>query len=62
MTTLTQISQNYFVEREGASIPVSQESMSLNQTEVRRNNQPFYLMGQGKFRRSFNRHSFTRMR
>ena len=62
MTALTQISQNYFVEHEGASIPMSPESQALNQPEMRRNSQPFYLMGQGKFRRCFNRHSYTRMR
>ena len=62
MTALTLFSQNYFVEREGTSIPVSPKSQALNQPEMRRDSQPFYLMGQGKFRRSFNRHSFTRMR
>ena len=62
MTSLTQISQNYFVEREGAIISLSPESLALNQAEIRRDTQPFYRMGEGKFRRSFNRHSFTRMR
>ena len=62
MTALTQIFQNYFVEREGANITLSPESQLINQAEIRRDTQPFYLMGQGKFRRSFNRHSFTRMR
>jgi len=62
MTTLAQISQNYFVECEGAHIALSPESQAINQAEVRRDSQPFYIMGQGKFRRSFNRHSFTRMR
>ena len=62
MTTLTQISQSYFVEREGANISLSSESQAINQSELRRDSQPFYMMNQGKFRRSFNRHSFTRMR
>ena len=62
MTALTQISQSYFVEREGANISLSPESQAINQSEIRRDTQPYYLMGQGKFRRSFNRHSFTRMR
>jgi hypothetical protein len=62
MTTLTQISRDYFVEREGAHMSLSPESQALNQPEIRRDSQPFYRMGQGKFRRSFNRHSFTRMR
>jgi len=62
MTTLTQISQSYFVEREGAAISLSSDSQAINQTDIRRDAQPFYLIGQGKFRRSFNRHNFTRMR
>jgi len=62
MTALTQISKDYFVDREGAHMSLSQESQALNQLEMRRDSQPFYLMGQGKFRRSFNRHSYTRMR
>ena len=62
MTALTQISQSYFVEREGAHMSLSPESQLVNQAEIRRDTQPFYIMGQGKFRRSFNRHSFTRMR
>ena len=62
MTALTQISQSYFVEHERAHMSLSLDSQSLNQPEMRRCSQPFYRMGQGKFRRSFNRHSFTRMR
>jgi hypothetical protein len=62
MTTLTQISRDYFVEREGASISLSAGSLAMNQPEVRRSSQPFSMMGEGKFRRAFNRHSFTLMR
>lgn len=62
MTALTQISRDYFVEREGAHMSLSPESQALNQPTVQRDRQPFYVMGQGKFRRSFNRHSFTRVR
>ena len=62
MTTLTQAPHNYFVEREGTNIALCPESQAINNTESRRDSQPFYIMSQGKFRRSFNRHSFTRMR
>jgi hypothetical protein len=62
MTALTQISRDYFVEREGAHMSLSPESQALNQPELRRSSQPFSVMSEGKFRRNFNRHSFTRMR
>jgi len=62
MTALNQISQDYFVEREGTNIALTPESLAINQTEVRRDSQPFYIMGQGRFRHNFNRHSYTRMR
>jgi hypothetical protein len=41
MTALTQISQSYFVEREGASILMSPESLAINQLEIRRDSQHF---------------------
>lgn len=62
MTALTQISRDYFVEREGANISLSPVSIAINRPAIIRDLQPFSVIGQGKFRRTFNRHSFTRMR
>jgi hypothetical protein len=62
MKALTQISRDYFVEREGVNISLSSDSLALNMPALARDRQPFSIISQGKFRRTFNRHSFTRMR
>ncbi len=61
MTALTQISQSYFVEREGASITLNPESIAFNIPSVTRDRQPFSVIGQGKLRKLFNRHNYIRM-
>ncbi|MFP4091136.1 MAG: hypothetical protein ACLFUB_17935 [Cyclobacteriaceae bacterium] len=59
MITLTQILSHQLVDREGASISLSQESLSMNQPEISRDTQPFSAIKEGKFRRLFDRHRLS---
>ncbi len=57
MTTINNIiPASLLVDRENATIPYSAETVHLNE-RIARGTVPFSKMGQGKFRKLFNRHT-----
>lgn len=62
MTTIDNIiPASLLIDRENATIPYSTETVRLNE-RINRGAVPFSKIGQGKFRKLFNRHTATYLR